>query len=62
MKTAMKFLHANGQIKEKECLETIDTGAPATVAKSDIAAELPEIVPTTKCSLQTASPETLSIG
>jgi hypothetical protein len=38
-----------------ESLVTIDTGAAVTLARPDIEAGLPEIEPSTKCALQTAS-------
>jgi hypothetical protein len=54
-------LYADGRIREKECLVTIDTGAAVSVARPDIAAGVPERGPFKKCVLQTASREILLI-
>jgi hypothetical protein len=54
-------LTADGWVQEKPCRVTIDTGASATVARSDIVAGLPERELSRPYVLQTASGETIPV-
>lgn len=55
-------LQAKEWIGDRSCLVTVDTGASVTIVRPVITAGLPKRVPSTKCALQTASGQTLSIS